>query len=38
MEMRGAVNRSREPETVLDGLDHLHDAQKKEDVRPVREF
>lgn len=31
MEMWGAVNRSREPETVLDGLDHLQDAEKKED-------
>lgn len=25
MEVRGAVDRSREPEAILDGLDHLHE-------------
>lgn len=30
MEMLRAVNRSRQPETVLDSLDHLHGVQTKE--------
>lgn len=30
MEMWRAVNWSREPETILNGLDHLQDVQKKE--------
>lgn len=29
MEMRGAVDWSREPETILDGLDHLHETHKQ---------
>lgn len=29
MEMGGAVDWSREPETILDGLDHLHEIHKQ---------
>lgn len=29
MEMRWTVDRSRQPETILNGLDHLQDGQKK---------
>lgn len=29
MEMRGAVDWSREPETILDGLDHLREIHKR---------
>ncbi len=36
MEMWGAVNRSWQPETVLDGLDHLQDLQKKNSYNQVR--
>lgn len=36
VEMWSAVNRSRQPETVLDGLDHLQDVQKKHNQ--VRKF
>lgn len=33
MEVRGAVDWSREPETILDGLDHLHQKRRTHSMR-----